>query len=58
MKRSPDQGSLFGYISPVTHETCAHPPLCVCGTCSMPVLSFQPAVVLVESIPEAWEDAA
>ncbi len=51
-----DQASLFGYYSPVTGEVSAHPPLCSCGTCSIPVERFaQPAALLIESIPEPWE---
>lgn len=42
MKRpSVDQSSLFGYISPVTGEVSAHPPLCACGHCPMPVETFE-----------------
>lgn len=59
MKRlHPDQSSLFGYISPVTLEVCAHPPLCCCGSCPMPVEVFtvpQPAAVIAETAPESWE---
>lgn len=56
MKR-PDQGSLFGYYSPVTGEVTTHPPLCACGQCSIPVERFgQPAASLIESIPESWEE--
>lgn len=43
MRRThPDQSSLFGYISPVTSEVCAHPPLCACGNCPCPVVIFAP----------------
>jgi hypothetical protein len=41
MTRSPDQGSLFGYISPVTGDVTTHPPLCACGECAMPVEQFE-----------------
>jgi hypothetical protein len=41
MKTPRDQGSLFGYISPVTGEVTTHPPLCACGTCAMPVERFE-----------------
>ena len=34
------QPSLFGEVSPITGEPCTHPPLCNCGHCQMPVLSF------------------
>ena len=36
-----DQSSLFGYISPVTGDVCAHPPLCACGSCPCPVEKFE-----------------
>jgi hypothetical protein len=57
MRASIDQGSLFGYISPVTGTVQTHPPLCACGNCAMPVERFgaQPAVSLIESIPEPWQ---
>lgn len=51
-----DQGSLFGYISPVTGEVCTHPPLCCCGSCPMPVERFeQPAAIAAATVPEPWE---
>ena len=54
-KFNPDQGSLLGYIHPVTGESSSHAPLCACGACATPVEAFgaQPAVSLVESISEA-----
>lgn len=51
-----DQGSLFGYYSPVTGEVSTHAPLCCCGECSIPVERFpQPAVLVAERLPEPWE---
>lgn len=56
MKASRDQASLFGHISPVTGEVSAHPPLCCCGRCAMPVMIVeQPAAILAASLPEEWE---
>jgi hypothetical protein len=56
MKRHAHQGSLFGYISPVTGDVSCHPPLCACGKCQMPIERFaQPIVAVLEGQREAWE---
>lgn len=45
MKRpNPDQGSLLGYIHPVTGTPQSHAPLCSCGQCSTPVEMFAGAM--------------
>lgn len=55
-----EQGSLFGYVSPVSGEVSSHPPLCRCGQCSMPVEEFGPQLVvaLIESTPAPWEEGS